>query len=256
MSNGENSPSSPVEVRPAPVAAETAARAARLALPFALVAGLAAWFVGEQLYGVLDPELTLAGSLSGQVAAQQDAADTRTAALLYGALGAGIGLSLGLAGGLARRAFRPALMAGLTGLVLGAAAGSLMSLALVPVHHRSYDPDTQDLLFPLIIHAAIWGLSGLAAGLALAMGLGLRRRAPAAMVGGLAGAAVGAGIYELLGAFAFPLANTAEPMAQSPGARLLACLAVALGAALGAVAGAQPPRASQAAPAPTPPAVA
>ncbi len=161
----------------------------------------------------------------------------------YGLLGALLGLGLGVAGGLVRRSVKAGLMAGVVGLVLGGAAGVVMSMALVPLHDRHYDPDTQDMLLPLAIHAGLWGLGGLAGGLAFGLGLGAKsERLVRAAIGGLIGALFGTVVYELVGAIAFPLANTVGVIAQSGGARLLACAAVAIGTAIGAAVMLRPAR--------------
>lgn len=211
------------------------------ALVFSLIGAAAAWTVGEQLMGALDPTLTLERSLSGEQLTLQNEADTKTSALIYGTLGGLLGLALGVGGGLARGSTKAAIVAGVIGLVLGLAAGALLSMAIVPIHHRQYDPDSEDLLFPLAIHAGIWGMIGLVGGLALALGLGAKSRLPAAMVGGLVGAVFGAAIYEVVGATVFPLAQTVEPFSSlSSGARFLACAAVSVGTGIGAWAGLQP----------------
>jgi hypothetical protein len=54
--------------------------------------------------------------------------------------------------------------------------------------------------------------------------------------GGLIGALVGTLAYELIGALAFPLARTTDAISISKSTRLIACLAVSLGAILGALA--------------------
>jgi hypothetical protein len=74
-------------------------------------------------------------------------------------------------------------------------------------------------------------------GLAFGLGLGAnRRRLARAAIGGLIGAALGAAVFELLGAVAFPLANTPRPLALTWTARLVARLLVASLAAIGAAA--------------------
>jgi hypothetical protein len=211
-------------------------------LVLGLLAGAAAWMLGEAIYGQFDPELSLEASLNNTQIAMQELADTRTAAVLYGILAGLVGFCLGLGGGLARSNVRWAVIAGVVGAVVGGLGAALTSLGLVPVHHARYNPDSQDLLFPMMIHGAIWGMAGLAGGLALGLGVGAPRALPTAIVGGVVGALLATALYEVVGAVAFPLASTVEPMSTSAGARLLACMVVALGTSLGALAGLQPRR--------------
>ena len=113
-------------------------------------------------------------------------------------------------------------------MVLGAGA----SLALLPVYFHALDRAqeelSRDLTLPLLIHGGIWAACGLAGGLALAIGLGAgRTRVINAAVGGLMGAVLGAALYELIGATAFPLDKTTSPLATTWIARLLARMLVA-----------------------------
>jgi hypothetical protein len=153
---------------------------------------------------------------------------------------------LGLAGGLARRSGRAAAAAGLLGLVLGAAAGAGMSLALLPPYnaYRGQHPDeaSHDLVFPLLVHLGVWSAVGAVGGLALGIGLGMRGALPRVVLGGLVGAAVAAAAYVLIGALAFPSASTAQGVSATWETRLLARLAVTVLAAAGAALGVREPR--------------
>lgn len=164
----------------------------------------------------------------------------KIAALSYGALGMLLGLALGVVGGLARRSPVAAVAAGLTGLVLGGAAGAGTTIVVLPYYNASRvgvsDEDyNKDLGTALCTHGAIWVTIGVTAGLALGIGLGNRGRVFRAVVGGILGAVVGAVIYEFGGAVFFPLAETfrATPVQIVP--RLLAHLTVALCIAAGAL---------------------
>ncbi len=91
-----------------------------------------------------------------------------------------------------------------------------------------------DITVPLLIHAAIWASAGAAAGLAFGLGARERgRRLLQAALGGLFGAIVGAAVYELVGAVAFPLDKTVEPISLTWASRLLAHSAACLFAAIG-----------------------
>jgi len=71
---------------------------------------------------------------------------------------------------------------------------------------------------------------------------GRRRRRRVGVRAGNAGAALGTVLYELVGAAAFPLDRTVQPLALSWGARLLARLSVATCAAVGAALAVEDPR--------------
>ena len=81
------------------------------------------------------------------------------------------------------------------------------------------------------MHGVIWGPLGAAAGLAVAIGLGEPRLIGRAMVAGLAGAVLGAVAFDVVGAFAFPLAKTDSPISRTWASRLLARLLVTIGTA-------------------------
>jgi len=53
------------------------------------------------------------------------------------------------------------------------------------------------------------------------------------VLGGLVGGLLGAVVYEMLGAFAFPMAATTKPISETWGTRLIARLSVAILAAVG-----------------------
>ena len=85
------------------------------------------------------------------------------------------------------------------------------------------------------MHCGLLTLIGAAAGLALVIGLGETRRLAHAALGGAIGAVVGAVVYDLIGAFALPFANTADPLATTAVARLLELVVPAIAIAVGAV---------------------
>ncbi len=91
------------------------------------------------------------------------------------------------------------------------------------------------MVIGLCLHVAIWGLVGGVAGLAFGLGLGDPGRMPHYFVLGLFGAALGAGLFEVLGGYLYPEALPEEPLAQQWQARLLARVLVSLaaGAAIG-----------------------
>ena len=233
--------STPPEPRPVVLSSSSAPQAAAAGrgamismaiLGLALLAGVAAWRVGESTLNtfqsskaaenirdptILNQEMPRVGSLN--------------AAVGFGPLGALLGLAMGLAGGLARRSLGGAVLGAVAGLILGTAAGVLPSFAVMPWQwrHRNDDPATLELMMPLMVHLGLWSGIGLAAG--LAFGIGGRGLQPARLLEaaliGLVGAMLGTFVFEVAGAFLFPLARTASPFSDTPGTRLLARLCVA-----------------------------
>ena len=78
---------------------------------------------------------------------------------------------------------------------------------------------------------------GAAAGFGFALGLGIERPVwwLSSAFGGLLGAVAAAVLYEFVGAIAFPLDKTSEPVSATIGTRLFAQLVVAVLTAAGAI---------------------
>jgi hypothetical protein len=215
-----------------------------LALLLGSVAGVASWYGAERLLPRLEPTYIMPAWVGGDRALeareehrQRLNSQIRKAASNYGILGAALGMALGLTGGLSRRSPSAAALAGLVGLVLGGAAGAGISHGVVPRYHRALrgsDAFTvaHDMSIPLLTHGGIWSTVGLAGGLALGLGLGVRKKTISATFGGMVGGVSGAVVFEFAGALLFPLAGTALPVAETPSARLLAHLSIALIVAL------------------------
>jgi hypothetical protein len=162
----------------------------------------------------------------------------RNGALTFGVLGGLLGVGLGVAGGLIRRSIPGALLGGFVGLILGAAAGALPAVEIMPWYwrHRNDDPSALSLLTPLLVHLGLWSAIGLAAGLAFGIGCGSKPiRLFEAALAGLTGAMLGTFVYEMAGAFLFPMAHTTDPFSATSGTRLLARLCVAGFVGLGAL---------------------
>jgi hypothetical protein len=212
-------------------------RARTLAMAGGLVAGLAAFAIGEATSDLIPPEReqsSFMGQMTWTVTKESPRVLSRVAAVGFGVLGACLGSSLGIAGGLARRpasAVAPA-AGGLLGAVLGATLGAGTSLALVPPLLELYFGHKDvEILTGTFSHIVIWGPLGAAAGLAFAVGLGERRLIGRALVAGLAGALLGTIAFDLVGALAFPLDKTDALFALTWPTRLLARLMVSLGTA-------------------------
>ncbi len=212
-----------------------------LATGAGLLAGTLAWLAGEASLAAFRPP-TARSVVFGRVVDRatypdQAAANFKNALLAYAELGALLGLALGLAGGIARASSNAAVAAGASGAALGATLASAAALVALSAYFRAEDQNQEelarDLLLPLLVHAGAWAASGLAAGFALALGLGIdgrggRARAVRMATAGLIGAALGALVYELVGATVFPEARTAEPVSRTWATRLMARLAVAV----------------------------
>ncbi len=142
---------------------------------------------------------------------------------------------MGLAGGLGRRAPRAAMSAAAFGLVLGGAAGGMASAAVLPFYYRRLDVAQEalshDLILPFLVHAGIWSSVAATSGLAFGIGLRSRRRLPLVALHGLPGGLLGAAIYEILAALAFPTGRTTEPLAGDWAPRLIGRLTVSIAAA-------------------------
>jgi hypothetical protein len=200
-----------------------------------VVAGVISGVIGEWVGGADTMKIVSEFEVAGNVQlAQRAALVTSKSILSYGVLGAVLGLALGLTGGLSRRSVRGSVVGSIVGLVLGGAAGAGAARLFVPLFLKNENTAVaDDLILPLLTHWAIWCPIGLAAGLALGVGLGgSRGRLIAAAGGGLIGAAVATGLYETFGAILFPLDRTGQPLAEGAGGRFLAHVLVATGTAL------------------------
>jgi hypothetical protein len=216
-----------------------------------LGAGAVAGLVGEVVSSFFHPAVvptTLRGGTVVPAAsnATSVAAAIQNAALASGLLGATLGLALGMAGGLSRgdrrAATRAATRAALVGLALGAIAGAGMGLSLGPIYYRNELHIADSLIRPMLLHGGVWGAAGAAGGLAFGLGLGGGARAARALLGGLIGALFGTVLYEVVGAVAFPLARTVQPLALTWGPRVLARFSVAVFASVGAALAVDDPR--------------
>jgi hypothetical protein len=172
-------------------------------------------------------------------AATTQAANVKNATRMFGAFGALLGLMLGLAGGWARGNARAAWSAGASGLIAGLVTGAAGPALIVRAYHHWQSDGADDLIVSMAMHSGLLISLGAAGGLALAIGSGNMRRLAHAALGGAVGAVLGAVVYDLIGAFAFPFANTADPLATTAAARFLELIIPAIAIALGAASGAR-----------------
>jgi hypothetical protein len=164
-------------------------------------------------------------------------AGVRNAVLALGLMGASVGLAFGVAGGLARRSVWAGALAGVFGLLLGAAGGAGAAFASVPLASQVHDRDpgnmSLEMASSLCARGIPWAAIGALGGLAFGIGLGGRARAGRGLLGGLLGAVAGALLYEVIGALALPDTKIIEPIAASWGMRVLAQMLAVIAAAIG-----------------------
>jgi hypothetical protein len=220
---------------PKPWAARVAAqvRFGMLVLALAILAGVAAWLAGEYTMSMFQASKKASENFRDPTALnlEMPRVGALNGALTFGAFGGLLGLALGIAGGLSRRSPNRALVAAIVGLYLGAALGAVPSLVVMPWqwHHRNDDPSTTQLIMPMLVHLGLWSGIGLGAGLAFGVGTsGFKpSRLFRAALAGLTGAILGTVVYEMVGAFVFPLDHTADPFSATLSSRLLARLCIA-----------------------------
>jgi hypothetical protein len=214
------------------------------ALAAGLIAGVAAWLIGEAAHEFFEPAevevIRMGQQTRGPNFDTENEATLKNAVLAFGSLGGVLGMALGVGAGVARHAPRSAAMAALAGLMLGALAGAGTAAIVLPPALRSRSFREDDLLWPFLVHAALWTPIGAAGGMAFGLGAGRRGSALAASaLGGALGALFGTAAYELIGGLAFPIARTDDVISLTWPTRLIARLGVTLGAAAGAALGAR-----------------
>ena len=202
----------------------------------ALIAGAVSLLAGEAIMSHFRSDLLpkLAVNPNPEDMRRFREARLYSAALTFATMGGLLGLALGVAGGLARRSAWASVRAGFVGLVLGTAAAAGVAYVVVSIFYKQHDPQSGDLLLPLLTHGAIWSTVGAVAGLAFGLGIGAWGRWPATLVGGLVGAATATILYELIGALAFASSKTDLPLSSSMTTRGMAQLLVAIFSSLGA----------------------
>jgi hypothetical protein len=207
-----------------------------LALVAGLLAGVAAWLAGEAILEAYRADLNpkMQREVDAQVGRRFARAHLASASGTYAALGAIVGVSLGLAGGLARRSASAGARAALLGCVVGSIAGVSTSLLVLPNFFKHHDPQSVDLVSPMLTLGSICSSVGAAGGLAFGIGLGGRDRWVKSLVGGLLGAAVATVVYEVIGAIAFPTDKTELPISHAHATRAMLHVLVAALTAVGA----------------------
>lgn len=175
-----------------------------IALASGLVAGLLAWGAGELTRGIFEARKfkvqVLLQTFIQTTTQSQKAADLKNATLAFAILGTATGLALGLGGGLAGRSWPRALTAGVGLGAIGGLLTALATMALLSLASRSWIPDPNDLITPLLIHSGIALIVGAAGGAAFGLGLGRLRGLPRIVEFACLGAILGTVLFHLLGA--------------------------------------------------------
>jgi hypothetical protein len=206
-----------------------------MALVAGLLAGVAALLAGEAILEAYRADLNpkMQRGMDAQVGRRFASAHLASASGTYATLGAIVGVSLGLAGGLARRSASAGVRAALLGCVVGSVAGVSTSLLVLPNFFKHHDPQSTDLVSPMMTLGSICSSIGAAGGLAFGIGLGGRHRWVKSLVGGLLGAALATVAYEVIGAIAFATDKTELPISQTPTTRAMLHVLVAVLTAAG-----------------------
>ena len=195
-----------------------------------LLAGLLCWSAGEvawvRVKSAATPKIVAFPTAENRSRMIDDMSSSLAVYFIQQA--AILGGVVGLAGGLTRRKPLGGLIAALVGGGLGALAAAAAARGLLPVYFRNVDPQSNELTYPLLTHGGIWAAAGAAAGLAFGLGAGGRGRWVRCAVGGLLGGVFATMVYDLVGAFAFPLDKTSQPVSATVVTRLFAQFAVAV----------------------------
>jgi hypothetical protein len=212
------------------------------AIVAAAAAAIVAWLLGElgvaKAVAANEAVPTMGVTIMAPTAATTQAADLKNCIRLFGVFGALLGISLGMAGGRLRGNARTTWWAASVGLIGGGVSGAVVPMFVVPAFHRWQSAGAEDLTYSMAMHAGLLILPGVIAGLALAIGLGNKKRLIHAALGAALGAVIGAVVYDLAGGYAFPFANTGDPLATMSVARLVELIVPAIAIAVGAACGA------------------
>jgi hypothetical protein len=155
------------------------------------------------------------------------AAETKNTALALGIFGGVLGLTFGAAGGFCRGSNRLALLGGMIGLALVAAAAVAASFQIAPLLFK-YMGKPPNPSAPLICHTALYAIIGGMGGLVFGVGFKGWSQALRAMLAGAMGAALGSIVYNVTHTIAFPLEWDFSPLPGKETSRLIAHLCAAV----------------------------
>jgi hypothetical protein len=216
-----------------------------LAAGAGLIAGLISWAGGEAAYdrftisdaAVYPPNFDQIGGYEKMALRTKVFSDARVVvesrrtATAFGFLGFALGVALGLVGSLAAGSSHVRLITALGGGVLGATAGAVMSLGLVPLFLRYQDPES-GIISLFLTQAAILGAIGATCGLVVGWARGDHSALVQPALGGLVGALLGTILYDTACSLAFPFLRTYEVIPTERVPRLMAHVSVAVCIAL------------------------
>jgi hypothetical protein len=118
--------------------------------------------------------------------------------------------------------------------VIGSIAAASVSLLVLPYFFKNRDPQSHELILPLLTVGSICSAIGAAGGLAFGIGLGGRDRWIKSLLGGMLGAGLGTVAYEVVGAIAFATDKTELAISMTAVTRAMLHVLVATLAAVGA----------------------
>jgi hypothetical protein len=206
-----------------------------LCLVAGLLAGTASLLAGEaimhQYEGALSPPVKR--QLSPEEMKRWHDARLYCPAATFSTMGGFFGLAMGLAGGLACGSIYRGVWGAIAGLLLGTSVAACTSMMVVAPFYRNYDPSKSGLVYPMLMHGAVWSTVGAIGGLMFGLALERPGRWKETVLGGLVGAAGATVVYEIVGALAFATDKTDLPLAASITTRGMAHLLVAILSAVG-----------------------
>ena len=141
---------------------ESLSRLLVIALAAALVAGMTSLLVGEVILKAYQSDLFPRLKIRPTAEDMRRLSDAQrlSAALTFTVMGGLFGLAMGLAGGLARRSVAAGARAAILGFLLGTVAAAFPGALLLPMFFKRHDPQSGDLVLPLLTHGGIWSPVG------------------------------------------------------------------------------------------------
>jgi hypothetical protein len=214
----------------------------RIALISGVTAGIVAWTAGELTLGAFKPELVeqvfISGPMRQPTLITQNVADFKNAMLSVAILGGVMAFAMGLAGGLVSRSIVRGLLVGTSAAIICALTGAGIARLVLPFFYRRLAPDPNDVMTPILIHGGMWTALAAVSAVAFAIGIKARRDFFYIVVNACIAAFSASFLYHTAAEGLFPTANSSEPIATAPAARLLAATLVTLLVAVGAASGA------------------
>ncbi len=174
-------------------------RVVTIALALGIASGLFAWTLGEREKHIfrprLYPEPRWEATWMVPTGESVYLAESKNAAFVNAIMGCSLGFMIGLAGGLASGSPGRGVYVGLCAQAAGLLAGGVAALAVIrlvdPVSPPPLRAVTDDVWYPLLIHAGSWGPIGIVGGAAFAFGFGARSRLKSIVASATAGAGGG-----------------------------------------------------------------